>query len=226
MGDNLNSQMTGDRLASLIKEASGLNSSVVSDRSMGYATVLNHHLTNFTPEIKLIGPVHLVLTDGNILPVLQGLDAIQSGHILVIQDTIGDAALLGDIIMLAAKKKGIAGLLCTGKVRDIADASRLELPVWAASLSPLAAPLGTASPMPDSVVVAGHTINSGDWLFGDRDGLVHVPAACARLVIKAAAIKNKKERVYKTRINNGEGLIVMMNIREHLASGAAIKVEF
>lgn len=226
MAENLKGPIAVGRLEALINEASRLSSSVVSDCSMGYATVLNHQLTNFTPELKLIGPVHPVLTNGDILPVLQGLDDIRPGHILVIQDTKGDAALLGDIIMLAAKKKGIAGLLCTGKVRDISDASRLELPVWAASLSPNAASLGAPASTPYAIAVAGHTMTAGDWLFGDRDGLVHVHAIGARLVIKAAAIKTKKERVYKARINNGEELIVMMNIREHLASGAPIKVEF
>lgn len=225
--DNNREGHMNHRLPALMHEAAGLNSSVISDCGMKYTTILSHQLTNFTPELKLIGPVHPVLTHGHILPVLQGLDAIRPGYILVIQDTKGEAALLGDIIMLAAIKKGIAGVICTGKVRDISDASRLGLPVWAASLSPTAAPLGMAAPqVQGSVVISHQTITANDWLFGDRDGLAHVPEMNARLIIKAAAIKNKKEHIYKTRIHGGEELIVMMNIREHLASGAAIKVEF
>jgi regulator of RNase E activity RraA len=67
---------------------------------------------------------------------------------------------------------------------------------------------------------------TGDWLFGDRDGLVHVPGDQARLVIKAAAIKDKKERLYKQRMHDGENLITMMNVRAHLSAGEPIKVEF
>ena len=224
--NNYKGRMMDGRLTALIQEASRLGSSVVADCGGGCATILNHQLINYTPELKLIGPVYPVLTNGDILPVLQGLDAIPPGHLMVIQDTKGEDALLGDIIMLAAKKKGIAGLLCSGKVRDISDASRLGLPVWAAAVSPKAAALGMPASMPDSVVVAKHTAAIGDWLFGDRDGLVHVPAKSARLIIKAAAIKDKKERIYKARIHNGEELFVMMNIREHLTTGEAIRVEF
>ena len=226
MDDNYIRPLAGDRLTALIQEASRLGSSVVVDCGGGCATILNHQLVNYTPELKLIGPVYPVLTNGDILPVLQGLDAIPPRHVMVIQDTKGDAALLGDIIMLAAKKKGVAGLLCTGKVRDISDASRLGLPVWAAAVSPKAAALGVPASMPVSVKVAKHTIAFGDWLFGDRDGLVHVPAKSARLIIKAAAIKDKKERIYKARIHNGEELFVMMNVRGHLTAGEAIRVEF
>ncbi len=224
--ENKDTDKERGRLQALIAEASRLSSSVVWDRGLGHATIIEHPLSNFTPDLKLIGPVHPVLTQGDILPVLQALDAIEPGYLLLIQDTIGACALLGDIVMLAAKKKGVAGIICLGMVRDIADASRLALPVWASAVTPRASGLGKAAAPPDRVVLAGHTIARHDWLFGDRDGLVHLPAEQARLVIKAAAIKDKKERVYKNRIHNGEELVVMMNIRGHLEKNEAIKVEF
>jgi len=215
-----------NRLEILMSEAKKLSSSVVSDKGMGRANVLDHKLINFTPNIKLIGPVHLVKTDGDILPVLQGLDSISPGYILLIEDSIREEALLGDIIMLAAVKKGVKGLLCSGKIRDISEADNLGISVWAESVSPKAAGLGKFSSPVESVMLAGVKIESGDWLFGDQDGLVHVPANDARLIIKSASIKDKKERIYKQRMENGEKLIEMMNVRKHVSSGEAIKVDF
>lgn len=215
-----------NRLSHLILESAILSSSVVWDRAQDGVVIVDHGLVNYTPVLKLIGPVHLVHTDGDILPVLQGLDRIQPGHVLVIQDERGEAALLGDIVMLAAKQKGVAGIVCTGLVRDIADASRLQLPVWAAGLSPCAAGLGAAAAEPVSVRLGDRSVQVGDWLFGDQDGLVLVPSSIARLTIKAAAIKEKKERVFKARMLGGESLIDMMNVNGHLYNGESIRVDF
>jgi len=203
-----------------------LGSSVVWDRGLGHASVVEHRLVNLTPGLRLVGPVHPVLTEGDILPVLQALAVIPPGHLLVIEDRRPEKALLGDIVMLGAKKRGVAGILCSSFVRDVAEAERIGMPLWASAASPRASVLGQARPAPSSVCVAGQSMKAGDWLFGDRDGLVFVPEHAARLVIKAAAIKDKKERLYKQRILDGEDLVEMMNIRGHVARGEPVQVGF
>ena len=228
MENNLHStQNDVSRMPFLLKEASRLSSSVIWDCGRGNVFVINHSFTNYTPQLKLIGPAYPVSTNGDILPIIQAINDISPGFLLVINDSISKAALLGDIIMLAAKKKNVSGILCSGIVRDVADASNLEMPLWALNAAPNSCKLGVASPTPShKVEIAKQEICFGDWLFGDRDGLVCLPAKYARLVIKSACIKNKKENNYKNRIYNGENLFEMMNIEAHIARGENIKVEF
>ncbi len=214
------------RLEAMLHEARGLGSAVVWDRGLGQASIVDHALVNFTPGLRLVGPVHPVVTEGDILPVLQALEIIQPGHVLVIQDRQPQKALLGDIVMLGAQRRGVAGIVCSGLVRDVADAERLGLPLWAAGASPRAATLGCPRAAVAAAVVGGQSVNPGDWLFGDRDGLVHVPQHAARLVIKSAAIKDKKERLYKQRMLDGEHLVEMMNISGHVQRGEPVVVEF
>ena len=223
----LSSQNDASRMSFLLKEASRLSSSVIWDCGRGNVSIINHNFINYTRQLKLIGPAYTVSTNGEILPIIQAINEISPGFLLVINDNTSKAALLGDIIMLAAKKKNISGILCSGIVRDVADANNLEMPLWALNSSPNSCKLGVASTtLKNKLEIAKQEICFGDWLFGDRDGLVCLPAKYARLVIKSACIKNKKENNYKSRIHNGESLFNMMNIGGHITRGEDIKVEF
>ncbi|MCW8206077.1 RraA family protein [Verminephrobacter aporrectodeae subsp. tuberculatae] len=214
-------------LLGMLKEARALGSAVVWDKAGGHAQLVQGHgLRNFTPELRLAGPVHLVQTQGDILPVLQGLKDAAAGSVLLIEDITPGRALLGDIVMLATQCKGLGGIVCLGTVRDVADASNLKLPLWAHSCSPVAASLGKPAVAVQAIKVGDTRFECGDWVFADQDGVVRVPKAHARLVIKAAAIKNKKEQIYKQRMLAGEDLIQMMNIDGHLQRGEPIRVEF
>ena len=214
-------------LQGMHKEARALGSAVVWDKGGGQVdVVVQHGLHNFTPELRLSGPVHLVQTSGDILPVLQGLKEAVPGSVLLIEDLDPGRALLGDIVMLAVRQKALAGIVCLGTVRDVADASHLKLPLWARSCSPEAATLGKPAVLKQPIFVGRTRFEQGDWIFADQDGVVRVPKEHARLVIKAAAIKKKKELLYKQRMLAGEDLIEMMNIEGHLLRGEAVRVEF
>ena len=176
-----------DPLQGMLKDAKNLGSAVVWDKGEGKAQlVLEHGLRNFTPELRLSGPVYLVKTHGDILPVLQGLKDAPIGSVLLIEDLDPGFALLGDIVMLAVKQKELAGIVCLGTVRDVADATHLKLPLWAQSCSPAAASLGKPAIAVEHIVVGNVRFEQGDWIFADQDGMVHLSRAQARLVIKAA----------------------------------------
>ncbi|MDO4907121.1 RraA family protein [Neisseria sp.] len=214
----------------MLSEAKRLGTAVVWDKGMGYVKIIKQHsLQNFTPNLFLAGPVFPVETKGEILPVLQGLNKVPEGSVLLIKDYCQKKALLGDIVMLAAKQKNLSGIVCLGGVRDVAEASILELPVWALFCSPMAASLGKINRdthYTKSISIGDVSFDLGDWIFGDMDGMLYVPKEHARLIIKSASIKNKKEEMYKKRIIAGEDIIKMMNIEGHILRDEPIIVEF
>ncbi len=218
-----------DRTSTVAQAAQKLSSSVVWDRCRGHGWVPTARLVNFAPSLLLAGPVFPVRTQGAILPVLQALAAIPAAHILVVHDEAVASpprALLGDIIMSAARHQGVAGIVCFGWVRDVKDAEPLNMPLWAYGATPMAAAVGGAAPVPAALSLVDGQLEPGDWMFGDRDGLVVVPRAHSRVIIKAAELKDRKERAFKQRLRDGEVLHEMMNLAGHVERREPLHIEF
>jgi 4-hydroxy-4-methyl-2-oxoglutarate aldolase len=213
---------------SLVDAARRLSTSLVCDRLYDHGSVIRAPLINVTPGLLLAGPAFPITTEGAILPILQALDVVPPHHVLVIQDTsASERALLGDIILTAARQQELGGVVCLGTIRDLDEAPKIQVPLWASGASPQAAGLGRRAPQVPCDVTLGTTlVRPGDWLFGDRDGLVCVDREWIRVILKAAALKGKKERLYKERLCAGERLTEMMNVRRHLEHGEPIVVEF
>ncbi len=215
-------------IKSLLDAARRLSTSLVCDRLYDHGSVIRAPLINFTPGLPLAGPAFPITTEGAILPILQALDVVPPHHVLVIQDASAEQrAVLGDIILTAARQQELGGVVCLGTIRDLDEAPKIGVPLWASGASPQATGLGSRAPQVPCDVTLGTTlVRPGDWLFGDRDGLVCVEREWIRVILKAAAIKAKKERLYKERLNAGERLTEMMNVRRHLEHGEPLVVEF
>jgi len=204
-----------------------MTTSLVWDRSYGHAWRLNVGLVNYTPTLPLAGPVFPVITRASILPVLQALAEIPAHHVLLVVDEAPGQAVLGDIMLTAARQQQVAGVVCFGVVRDVRDAADIGIPLWAAGANPVAAPLGQpCASLPAEMPVCGQRLARGDWLIGDPDGLLAVVEAHVRVVIKAAQIKERRERTYKERLAGGERLDEMMNLHGFLDGRGQVRVEF
>jgi regulator of ribonuclease activity A len=81
-------------------------------------------------------------------------------------------ALLGGNLALTAAKNGWAGILVHGAVRDVAELRAAALGIKALALCPLRTDkrgLGDAS-VP--VMISGHLVQPGDWVYADEDGVL------------------------------------------------------
>ncbi len=212
----------------IVEAGRKLTSSLVCDRLYGHGFPLPPILTNLTPAIRLAGPAFPVSVDQSILPILQALDECPAHHLLVIHDRRGGAAaVVGDIILTATRMARIGGIVCFGAVRDVEAAPEIGIPVWASHVRPNASPLGPAvASFPEEVVVEGRAIRKGDWLFGDRDGIVCVEREHIRLVMKAAQLKARRERAFLKRMAAGERLTETMNLKAHLLHGENLIIGF
>jgi len=214
------------RLLSMLNEAKKLNSSLICDVGEAKIHNLSPYFNNYSDDLKLIGPIEIVETASSILPILDKLSVIDKNKIIFIHDTTPEKALLGDIIMLDAKMKGLLGIICTGYIRDTDEQKDIDLAIWAKGVTPFANKLGRGNSSVNSIFFNDIHIENDDWVFGDKDGIVLLKKQDARLIIKSASIKNKKELAYKKRILEGESVTDMMNIRNHIDYNEEIKVEF
>ena len=118
----------------------------------------------------------------------QTFDAVDSGEVIVIEAR-GEtgSGTLGDILALRAKARGAAGVVTDGGVRDFDAVVAIGLPVFAAGAHP--AVLGRRHVPWDfdlTIACGGATVQPGDVIVGDGDGVIVIPPALAEEVVDAA----------------------------------------
>ena len=113
--------------------------------------------------------------------------------VIVMEGTL-DVAAIGGLMGTAAKARGIAGMLLDGAVRDVAELRALGLPVFARSVSPATAVGRYASVGRDiEVECAGVRMKSGDIVVAGEDGVVIVPQAQEKEVLKRSQEIDERE---------------------------------
>lgn len=117
---------------------------------------------------------------------------------IVVIDAHGDDGgdSIGDIMATRMQARGGAGLVVDGAVRDAWQIKELGFPVYARHVHGGAISRSLHSMEIDSVVVCrGCAVRPGDYLAGDADGVVLVPAALAP-ELSALAVEHEDEEVF------------------------------
>ncbi len=115
---------------------------------------------------------------------------------------------LGDILALRLERRGVAGFVSDGGVRDVESILEVALPVFCAGP---AAPASPAAHVPVDVEVAiacgGAAVYPGDVVVGDRDGVVVIPAHLADEVARDGAQQEDIETFIQKLIGEGRPVI-------------------
>jgi regulator of RNase E activity RraA len=142
-------------------------------------------------------------------PQRKAIEITPAGHVLVI-DCRGDtrAACAGEILVTRLMKRGVAGLVGDGGIRDAGPIGEMtQFPVFCAGPS---APLNLArhhaveSNVP--IGCGGVPVYPGDVIVGDRDGVAVIPRAIADEVAGDAAEQEDLEAFLLARIADGAAL--------------------
>lgn len=104
----------------------------------------------------------------------------QPGHnrVIVVDGGAGvRKALLGDMLAQAASDNGWAGLVINGAIRDAGTIATIDIGVQALNTSPMKTEKLGAGTLNETVEFAGQTINSGDYIYADLNGVLisHTP---------------------------------------------------
>lgn len=116
------------------------------------------------------------------------VEAMPAGAVCV-ADALGvtDAGIFGDILCQRMVKKGVAGLVTDGVVRDMAGILQTGLPVWCQGVAAPPAIAGlTFVAWQQPVACGGVAVFPGDVVVVDDDGAVLIPAALLAHVVEAA----------------------------------------
>ncbi len=115
----------------------GVPSGNVCD-AMDRLAAMDHRIKPLSPDAQLCGPALTVRTrPGDNLMVWKALDVARPGDVLVIGTyEYPTTSTFGELVVLAAKAKGLAGIVCDGMCRDASGIRATGLPVFAAGTRP------------------------------------------------------------------------------------------
>lgn len=124
------------------------------------------------------------------LAILGALSIAKPGDVLIsASEGFAHSAVIGDNVAWMAKRKGIAGLVVDGMMRDLAGLLPVGIPLFCRGITPNSCVRSGPGRVGFPVVVGGLTVSSGDVVIGDRDGIVIIPQGdLDRLLPRIAAI--------------------------------------
>jgi regulator of RNase E activity RraA len=182
-------------------------------RALGVeAGVLPPQIVALDPRLRLAGPVWTVhgrLVEGadahaTLLDWTRMLSRAPAGCVVVCQPENQEVALMGELSSEALKSRGVRGYVVDGGCRDTAFIRRLGFPVYCRFTTPrdivgrwLTDELG------GSVKIGAVTVETGDYLLADQDGVVVVPGHRAVEVVEAAEYAAAVENKVRTAILDG-----------------------
>lgn len=126
------------------------------------------------------------------------IDEVEPGAVVVIDNQgIMNQTVWGDILTFVAHAKGVAGTVIDGVCRDSDRCVELDYPVFArGNTMRTGKDRTTADAYGVPVQIAGIRIDAGDWLVGDADGVVAIPAdRIAEVLSIAQEIEAAEDRI-------------------------------
>lgn len=151
---------------------------------------------------------------GDNLMLHKAVSMAKPGDILVVDvDGFQEAGIWGEIITTAAKMKGIVGIITNGTVRDSIPIKDMNFPMFSRGLSMKGTTKMTPGLINNPVTICGVTVNPGDIVLGDNDGVVVVPLAEAEKVLELARKKEADEAAVMDRIRKGESTMDILGFQ-------------
>ena len=132
------------------------------------------------------------------------IDSLAAGDLVIADCSEAPAAFWGELFSTAAAARGARGAVVDGLIRDHDRIARLGFPVFATGHRPTDS-LGRVSidVVDVPISVGGVTVASSDLIVADHDGVVVVPASCARAVADRAAAKASTESDAQRMLRSG-----------------------
>ncbi|HKC43409.1 MAG TPA: RraA family protein [Burkholderiales bacterium] len=182
-------------------------------RAMGHErVVLPPEIRPLDPAKKVAGPAwtvsgHIDRTKSaheTLLGWTGLLSKAPRGRVVVCQPQTHEVALMGELSAETLKGKGVLGYVVDGGCRDTGFILEIGFPVFASFFTPSDI-VGRWIPdrFGEPITIGAATICDGDYVLGDRDGVVAIPKALAEEVIAKTEAVAQTESKVRTAILGG-----------------------
>ncbi|MFJ7745196.1 RraA family protein [Peribacillus sp. NPDC097295] len=193
----------------LINQFKGIPTTAISDAMEGMNN-LDSDIKPLREEFRFAGRALTVqLPVGDNSAVLKAISVAHPGDILVV-DSKGDTyrAIAGDFVIGMMKTMNIGALVVDGVIRDLEAVKELNFPVFSRGTTVASSGKAGLGKINLPISCGGVTVNPGDLITGDADGVVVIPQSrCEEIIEKAKDKLLKDEQRAQKYAGNPEAIL-------------------
>lgn len=200
-----------------LRRIARIPTAVLSD-ALGRLGTMAAAIKPMTRGMRLTGIAHTVRCfPGDYLTLLKALAEAREGEVLVVDGGgVVEAALMGKLMAIEARRKGLHGFVIDGAVRDLRGLEEVDVPVFARAATPR---VGTAEHLQETqvpIICGGAPVQPGDIVRGDEDGVVVFSAKRLREVVGRALEVQRHEAEVVRKLKQGRPLAELMKLFDRL----------
>ena len=148
----------------------------------------------WSPVPRIAGPAYPVRNEpGDNLMLHIAIHRAPAGSIIVCQAGDHDYAQAGGNVCAWAQKRGVAGIVVDGAIRDVGESRENGFPLFGRGVIPIPARRGKKGVLNGPITCGGVPVAPGDIVIADEEGIVVLPAASADEILRAAEAKAAKD---------------------------------
>lgn len=186
--------------------------------AQGRAGLLRAYMRPIYPSARVAGSAVTVLCPaGDNLMIHAAVEVCEPGDVLVVATTLESThGMFGELLATSCRAHGVAGLVIDAGVRDVADITAMNFPVWSKAISAEGTMKSGAGSVNVEIVCAGAVVRPGDVIVGDQDGVVIVKREAATEVARLGADRISREENSRERLRAGELGLDLYGLRAKL----------
>jgi 4-hydroxy-4-methyl-2-oxoglutarate aldolase len=176
--------------ADIVKGFQSLPTTAVSD-IIDLSCVMRYAIHPLWPDIgRIAGPAFTVRTPRHDNLMLHAaIYRAEPGDVIVVEAGDDAMAVAGGNVCAIAQKRGVAGFIVDGVIRDIGESRANGFPLFARGRSPIPAAKEGPGEINHPIRCGGVVVHPGDVVVADDEGIVVIPLAKAEEVLKKAQAK-------------------------------------
>jgi 4-hydroxy-4-methyl-2-oxoglutarate aldolase len=146
------------------------------------------------------------------------VEVCRPGDVLAVAPTSESMdGMFGELLATSCRAHGIAGLIIDAGIRDAAEITAMQFPVWSKSIFAQGTVKASAGSVNVANVCAGALVHPGDAVVADLDGVVVTPRLSAAEVARLGKERCAKEEKTRERLARGELGLDFYGLRAKLA---------
>jgi 4-hydroxy-4-methyl-2-oxoglutarate aldolase len=143
----------------------------------------------------------------------------EPGDMLVVQSHDAGHGVWGEVLTVAAKARGIVGLVLDCSVCDLAAIRRHEFPVFARGGSLRGAAKSSEGNVGAPISCGGQPVWPGDLIVADESGIVVMPRSDAQVILIRGEERSRKEAVMMSELRNGRTTMELLGLEGGFGRG-------